>query len=97
MIATNKRASAMHVGNIYSTIVAVVSLLVFGTPVYAAKIDIGIESSARKSYVFMTFLSGDSIRIRSRNGAVTLTGDVSDSFHKSLAQDPVKWHPCSTG
>jgi len=79
----------MHVGNIYSTIVAVVSLLVFGTPVYAAKIDIGIESSARKSYVFMTFLSGDSIRIRSRNGAVTLTGDVTYSFHKSLAQDTV--------
>ena len=45
-----------------------------------------IESSARKSYVFKTYLNGDDIKIQSMDGVVTLTGTVSEESHKSLAQ-----------
>jgi hypothetical protein len=46
----------MRGGYLYSTIIALVALLVFGTPAYAANIDIGIESFARNSYAFMAFI-----------------------------------------
>jgi hyperosmotically inducible periplasmic protein len=52
-----------------------------------------IESSAKKSYVFKTYLKGDDINIQSRNGAVTLTGTVADNHHKSLAQETVAGLP----
>ena len=65
--------------------VAVVVLLALSVPVHASKMDDRIESSARKSYVFKTYLQGDDIKIESRDGAVTLTGIVSGEYHKSLA------------
>jgi len=46
----------MRDGYFYSTVIALVALLMFGTPVYAANIDIGIESFARHSYAFMTYI-----------------------------------------
>ena len=52
-----------------------------------------IESSAKKSYVFKTYLKDDDIKIQSRDGAVTLTGTVSEESHKSLAQDTVAGLP----
>ena len=70
-------------------IVAVLAFLVAGVPVQASKMDSRIESSAKKSYVFKTYLKGDDINIQSRDGAVTLTGSVSENYHKSLAQDTV--------
>jgi osmotically-inducible protein OsmY len=48
-----------------------------------------IESSAKKSYVFITYLKGDDIQVRSRDGVVTLTGTVSEESHLSLAVDTV--------
>jgi len=39
--------------------------------------------------VFKTYLKGDEIRIRSKDGVVTLTGTVSEESHKSLAQETV--------
>jgi osmotically-inducible protein OsmY len=39
--------------------------------------------------VFKTYLKGDDIRIQSKDGAVTLTGTVSEESHKSLAQETV--------
>ncbi|MBF0226230.1 MAG: BON domain-containing protein [Desulfobacterales bacterium] len=48
-----------------------------------------IESSARQSYVFKTYLNGDDIKITSKDGAVILTGSVSDEAHKSLAEETV--------
>ena len=55
----------------------------------ASTMDDRIESSAKKSYVFMTYLKDDDIKIQSRDGAVILTGTVSEESHKSLARDTV--------
>ena len=69
--------------------VAAVALLSFGVPAYAANTDARIESSAKKSYVFKTYLKEDAVKIESKDGAVTLTGTVSEESHKSLAQETV--------
>ena len=80
---------------IYSAalMVAAVALLVNSVPVYASKTDDRIESSAKKSYVFKTYLKNDDIKIQSKDGAVTLTGNVSEESHKSLAQETVAGLP----
>jgi len=69
------------------------ALLVTSTSVLASETDDRIESSAKNSHVFKTFLKDDSIKIESKNGAVTLTGTVAESSHKSLAQDTVESLP----
>ena len=68
---------------------AAVALLALTAHVHASKLDSRIESSARKSYVFKTYLQADDIKIRSEDGAVTLTGTVSEELHKSLAHETV--------
>ena len=47
------------------------------------------KSSARKSYVFKTYLEEDDIKIQSKDGVVTLTGSVQEESHKSLARETV--------
>lgn len=74
-------------------IVAVMALLALSMPVYASKMDNRIESSAKKSYIFQTYLHGDDIKIQSVNGAVTLTGTVSQESHKALAHETVAGLP----
>jgi osmotically-inducible protein OsmY len=69
------------------------ALLVTSLSLRASDTDDRIESSAKKSYVFKTHLKGDSIKTDSKNGAVTLTGTVAESSHKSLAQDTVESLP----
>ena len=69
------------------------ALLVTSTTLRASEMDDRIESSAKKSHVFKTHLKGDLINTESKNGAVTLTGTVADSTHKSLAQDTVESLP----
>jgi osmotically-inducible protein OsmY len=69
------------------------ALLVTSTSLWASDTDDRIESSAKKSYVFKTYLKDDSIKTESKNGAVTLTGTVAESSHKSLAQDTVESLP----
>ena len=69
--------------------VAAIALLVASPQLYASKIDDRIESSAKKSYVFKTYLKGDDIKIESKDGVVTLTGTVSEESHKSMAQETV--------
>ena len=69
--------------------VAAVALLVLSVPVHASKIDSRIESSAKKSYVFKTYLKSDDIKVKSKDGVVTLTGTVSEESHKTLAQETV--------
>lgn len=76
-----------------SRIVAAVTLLAFSVPVHAAKTDDRIESSAKQSYIFKTYLKGDDIKIKSSEGAVTLTGVVSEESHKALASDTVAGLP----
>jgi len=65
----------------------VVALLVTGVPLPASEMDDRIESSARNSYIFATYLIGDDIKIQSMDGVVTLTGMVSKESHKSMAQE----------
>jgi hyperosmotically inducible periplasmic protein len=76
---------------IYSValMVAAIALLTIDVPAYATKMDNRIESSAKQSYVYKTYLKDDDIKIESKNGAVTLTGTVSEESHKSLAQETV--------
>lgn len=72
------------------TLAAVVSTLVItSAPLRAADTDSRIESSAAKSYVFKTTLKDDSIKTKSSDGVVTLTGTVADASHKTLAEDTV--------
>jgi hyperosmotically inducible periplasmic protein len=73
-------------------IIAVVALLMT-IPAQASEMDDRIESSARQSYLFKTYLQGDDIKIQSQNGAVTLTGVVAEIFHKALAQENVACLP----
>ncbi len=73
--------------------VAAVALLTLSMPVHATKMDDRIESSAKTSYVFKTYLKGDDIKIQSKDGVVTLTGSVSEESHKSLAKETVAGLP----
>ncbi len=67
--------------------IAAVALLAVGLPAYAAKMDSRIESSIKNTHVFKNYLKADDIKVQSVNGAVTLTGTVSEESHKSLAQE----------
>jgi hyperosmotically inducible protein len=64
-------------------------LLIFNFQLYVSMTDDRIESSAKQSYVFKTYLKSDAIKIQSRDGVVTLTGSVSEESRKSLAQEMV--------
>ena len=68
-------------------------LLVSTAPLRASDTDERIEASAKKTYVFKTYLADDSIKTESKNGAVTLTGTVAEGSHKSLAGDTVEGLP----
>jgi hyperosmotically inducible periplasmic protein len=72
---------------------AVSALLVTGAPLRASETDDRIESSAKKSYVFKTYLKDDAIKTESKDGAVTLTGTVAESSHRSLAENTVESLP----
>jgi len=69
--------------------VAAIALLAISLPVYASEMDNRIESSARKSYAFETYLQTDDIKIQSVNGVVTLTGTVSEASHRLLVRESV--------
>jgi hyperosmotically inducible periplasmic protein len=71
-------------------ILAFIALSVIGKSIiHASNTDDRIESAAKDSYVFKTYLRNDDIKVTSENGVVTLTGTVSDESHKSLAQETV--------
>lgn len=71
-------------------LVAVTAAILFsGAYAYASQTDERIESSARESYVFKTYLKDDSIDTRSRDGAVILTGTVKEESHRALAKETV--------
>jgi len=72
---------------------AAVVVFVTGTPLRASEIDDRIESSAKQSYVFKTYLKDDAIHIESKDGVVALTGTVAEESHLSLAQDTVAGLP----
>jgi osmotically-inducible protein OsmY len=76
-----------------SVVAGALILLLFTVPAHAAKLDSRIESAAKQSYVFKTYLKTDNIKIHSQDGAVILTGTVTEYFHKSLAQETVAGLP----
>ncbi len=64
-------------------------LAVMTGSLFSQETDRRIESTAKKSYVFNTYLKGDDIQIHSQDGVVTLRGTVSEESHLSLAADTV--------
>ncbi|MBI5101696.1 MAG: BON domain-containing protein [Nitrospirae bacterium] len=76
-----------------TAIAAAVALLMTCMPVQASTMDDRIQTSAENSYVFKTYLKGDDIKVRSKDGAVSLTGTVSEESHKSLAEETVAGLP----
>lgn len=68
-------------------------LLATAVPLFASETDDRIESSFKKSYVYKTYLKDEHIVINSKDGAVTLSGDVLDESHKPMAQDTVEALP----
>ena len=76
-----------------SLFAALAALIMLSMPVHASEMDSRIESTARQSYVFKTYLQADDIKIESKDGAVTLTGSVTDYDNKSLAQETVAGLP----
>jgi osmotically-inducible protein OsmY len=83
----------MKTNGLLSLFAAMGAIVVTTTSLQASDADSRIESSASKSYVFKTCLKDDSIKTVSKDGVVTLTGTVSESSHKSLAQDTVESLP----
>lgn len=73
----------------YFMFLLAVALLVVGVPVVASDTDDRIESSAKQSYVFKTYLADDDIKIESKNGHVTLSGTVLYESHLELAEETV--------
>ena len=69
------------------------SMLVVSAPVFASETDDNIVASAKQSYVFKTYLKGDEVTIKSKDGVVTLSGTVSEESHKTLAQEYIAGLP----
>jgi osmotically-inducible protein OsmY len=68
-------------------------MLAGGVALQASELDNRIETSAKNSYNFKTYLKDDSIKVASSDGVVTLTGTVSFEYHKLLAQETVSGLP----
>lgn len=72
-----------------SLIMVMAAVLLTSASVFASEMDQNIESSAKNSYVYRTYLKDDVIETKSMDGVVTLTGIVSEESHRSLAQETV--------
>ena len=80
--------------NLHTALMAPAALILFaGLPMQASDSDSRIESTAKSSYNFKTYLKDDSIKVDSSDGVVTLTGTVSMDYHKALAEDTVSGLP----
>lgn len=65
------------------------AILAVNTTIHASETDDRIESSAKESYVFKTYLANDDIKATSKDGTVTLSGTVNQQSHKGLAEETV--------
>jgi len=72
---------------------AVAAMLVSSMPAFASETDARIESSAKESYVFKTYLKNDAIKVESKDGVVSLLGNVNQESHKTLAHETVSSLP----
>lgn len=71
-------------------VAAIAVVLLTSVAAHASEMDDRIESSAKQSYVFKTYLKDDSIKTQSKDGVVTLTGTVAEESHKSLAKETME-------
>jgi len=80
---------------IYSVALAtiVAGVVAAGMSVRASETDDRIESSFKTSYVYKTYLKEDSVKISSKDGAVTLSGTVLNEDHKPMAQNAAEALP----
>ena len=74
-------------------VIVTAGLMLLSTVGHSSEMDDRIEASAKKSYVYKTYLKDDNIKTEAENGIVTLTGTVSEENHKSLAQETVSSLP----
>jgi osmotically-inducible protein OsmY len=74
-------------------IATMASTFLISSPIFAVGTDDQIEATAKRTYVFKTYLKDDNIKLQANEGAVTLTGTVSDVSHKSLAAETVAGLP----
>jgi hyperosmotically inducible periplasmic protein len=81
------KKTSVNTGKILIMVTA--SAMLLSLSARASDTDDRIESSAKKSYVFKTYLKDDAIKTDSKNGAVILTGTVAQDSHKTLAEDTV--------
>ncbi len=82
---------------ITAAVIAAAVLVLAVVPARASKTDTRIESTAKSSYVFKTFLKDDAIKVKVKDGIATLTGTVAESSHKSMAEETVAGLPGVTG
>lgn len=83
-------AVAFRLSRLATHLVFVGFFLSVTTLLCASPADEGILYAVESSYVFKTHLKNDGIRTLSQDGAVTLTGWVSEASHRALAQDTVE-------
>jgi hyperosmotically inducible periplasmic protein len=69
-----------------TAVVAAVVIMTTDTPVRADERDDRIVSSFEKSFIYKTYLKDEKIKISSSDGAVTLSGSVSDESNKLVAR-----------
>ena len=69
----------------HSFILASVAAVLLSTSAFASDSDKNIESSFKKSFVYKTYLKDEHIKISSKEGVVTLSGQVLDDIHKPMA------------
>ena len=74
-------------------VLATAAILSSNLAVRASETDDRIESSFTKSFVYKTYLKDEKIKIESKNGAVTLSGEVWNNSHKPMAQDTAEALP----
>ncbi len=60
-------------------------LLMGSLPLYATDRDDSIKTAIHDSHAYRNYLKNDDIKVASDKGHVHLTGEVADSYHKSLA------------
>jgi osmotically-inducible protein OsmY len=72
---------------------AAVALVTTSAPLRASETDARIESSFKNSFAYKTYLKDEHIKISSKDGAVTLSGDVYNETHKPMAQNTAEALP----
>jgi len=71
----------------FAMVALVATILMMSISAYASDIDSQIESSFKKTFVYKTYLKDEHIKIASKDGAVTLSGEVFEETHKPMAAD----------